>query len=185
MIKYLVSVLCLAAFVLGCGQTPTFSGPKYSKGQKVYVWTGDFQGCEATIGVYVGEGVYQLNHIKGKNGVDYTGTLREFEISDLAPEPCEPATTVDTKFYFGQKVKIVRGFYRKQLAFVRSYDGKCYELLTTSLDGLYRSEKVTVDEDCIEEYKPTKAEIDRLEQWKEAVGRAAEEKPETPKASNG
>lgn len=58
---------------------------KFKRGQKVYVVDGIFKGHEAQIGLYVGNGFYQLNFIKPNPGeTSMLGTLRESEIVDTA-----------------------------------------------------------------------------------------------------
>jgi len=77
----LLLVLCFA----GCQKATVGDRARYVKGQDVYVVDGIYQGREAVIGLYFGNGVYQLNHIKGAKGEgDYVGTLRDHEITDVA-----------------------------------------------------------------------------------------------------
>jgi hypothetical protein len=63
---------------------------------------------------------------------------------------------IDTKFYYGQPVKVIRGFYRGQFATVKGIVGNDKYLLLTYYAGTnYRNTEITVNENCIEEYQPS------------------------------
>lgn len=87
--EYVMRWACLAFAIVcisGRGESETEPDePRYRQGHGVYLISGPFKGHEAEIGLYVGNGIYQLNRVKGKDGGgDWIGTLRDDDIVDTA-----------------------------------------------------------------------------------------------------